>query len=211
MWVFRDTSILEYNYAGLEQLFSIAPIIFMFLIPAITMRSFAEEYQQGTIEFLFTKPISDWKIVLGKFLANWTLVLLAVLPTLIYYYSVYQLGSPKGNLDTGAIIGSYIGLCFLSGGFVAIGMFSSSLTNNQIVAFLFSIFLCFMMHWSFDFLSKLPVFFGRTDDIVEKLGINYHYVSISNGMIDTRDIVYFLSIIGFFLLLAVTSLNRRKW
>lgn len=211
IWVFRETSILDYNYAGLEQLFSIAPIIFLFLIPAITMRSFSEEYQEGTIEFLFTKPLSDWQIVIGKYLANWTLVVLALLPTIVYYISVYQLGSPKGNLDTGAIIGSYIGLLFLSGGFVAIGMFASSVTNNQIVAFLLSIFMCFLMHFSFEYISNLAVFFAKTDDIVEKIGMNYHYISISNGMIDSRDIVYFISIIIFFLLLAITSLNRRKW
>jgi len=211
MWVFTDTSILDYNYAGLEQLFSIAPIIFMFLIPAITMRSFAEEYQEGTIEFLFTKPLEDWQIVIGKFLANWSLVLIAFLPTLVYYYSVYQLGSPVGNVDTGAVIGSYIGLMFLSGGFVAIGMFASSLTNNQIVAFLLAIFLCFFMHWTFDSISKMPVFYGSTDDIVKKIGMNYHYLSISNGMVDSRDVVYFLSVIGFFLMLSISSLNRRKW
>lgn len=211
IWVFSETSVLDYNYAGLEQLFSIAPIIFMFLIPAITMRTFAEEYQQGTIEFLFTKPLSDRQIVIGKFLANWSLVLLALLPTLIYYYSVYQLGTPKGNIDTGSVIGSYIGLVFLSGGFVAIGMFASSLTNNQIVAFLLAIFLCFTMHWSIDYLSDLPIFYGSSDEAVKKFGMNYHYTSISKGMIDSRDVIYFLSIIFFFLLLAITSLDRRKW
>jgi len=211
IWVFTDTSILEYNYAGLEQLFAIGPMIFLFLIPAITMRSFAEEYQQGTIEFLFTKPIGDWQIVLGKFFANWTLVILALLPTLIYYYSVYQLGTPKGNLDTGAIIGSYIGLTFLAGSFVAIGMFASTLTDNQIIAFLLAIFLCFTMHWAFNYMSSLPVFIGRVDDIVDKIGINHHYISISNGAINSKDIIYFFSVIFFFLLLTVTSLNRRKW
>jgi ABC-2 type transport system permease protein len=211
MWVFTETSILDYNYAGLDQLFSMAPIIFIFLIPAITMRTFSEEYQQGTIEFLFTKPLHDWQIVLGKFLANWTLVILAILPTLIYYYSVYQLGSPQGNVDTGAVIGSYIGLIFLAGGFVAIGIFASSLSSNQIVAFLLAIFLCFIMHWSFDYISNLPFFYGTSDDAIKRIGMSSHYLSISHGMIDTRDVIYFISVIVFFLLLGIHSLKRRNW
>lgn len=210
LWVFRDTSILDYNYAGLDQLFAIAPIIFMFLIPAITMRSLAEEYQQGTVELLFTKPLSASQILLGKYFANWILAILAILPTLIYYYSVYQLGSPIGNIDTGAVIGSYIGLFFLAGGFVAIGMLASSLTQNQIVAFLLAVFLCFMMHWSFDYLSKLSIFFGSTDGLVEKIGISYHYRNISKGLIETRDVVYFISVIVFFLWASIVSLNSRR-
>jgi ABC-2 type transport system permease protein len=186
-------------------------MIFMFLIPAVTMRMFAEERQTGTIEFLTTKPVTDWGIVLGKYFSGVVLVAVALLPTLIYYITMYQLGNPKGNLDSGAIWGSYIGLLLLGGIFVAIGLFASSLTNNQIVAFLIAAFLCFFMHWGFDYLSRLPFLIGRGDDIVEKLGIAYHYRSISRGVIDVSDMVYYFSLIGFFLLLTKTALDSRRW
>jgi ABC-2 type transport system permease protein len=211
MFVFPDTSLLNYNYATLDQLFDIAPLIFAFLIPAVTMRSFAEEQQTGTIELLATRPVSDLQIVLGKFLACWVLVFFALLPTLLYYLTVWQLGSPKGNLDSGAFMGSYIGLIFLSGAFVAIGVFASSLTDNQIVAFILATFLCFLIHWGFLYFSKLPVFVGKVDDMVQMFGIHYHYNSISRGLVDTRDLIYFVSVIGVFIALTVTSLERRKW
>lgn len=211
LFVFPDTSLLEYNYATLDQLFSIAPLIFAFLIPAITMRSFAEEQQTGTIELLATKPVSDLSIILGKFLASMALVIFALLPTLLYYYTVYQLGSPKGNLDSGAIAGSYLGLIFLAGAFASIGIFASSLTNNQIVAFILATALCFLLHFGFYYFSKLPVFVGKSDDIIQMLGIDYHYNSISRGIVDSRDVIYFLSVIGIFIMLTLTSLERRKW
>lgn len=211
MWVFQDTNLLDYNYATLDQLFDMAPLVFMFLIPALTMRSFAEEQQTGTIELLVTKPLTDWHIVLGKYFACWTLVLFSILPTLIYYYSIHQLGSPVGNLDSGAIAGSYLGLLLLGGGFVSIGLFSSSLTNNQIVGFVLGTFLCFIFYYGFMLISNLPVFVGKVDDIVQKIGIEYHYDSISRGMIDSRDVIYFLSLIIGFLVLTVTSIGRRKW
>jgi ABC-2 type transport system permease protein len=211
MFVFPDTSLLDYNYASLDQLFDVSPLIFMFLIPAVTMRSFAEEQQTGAIEFLATKPLSDLQIVSGKYFACLVLVIFALLPTLLYYITVYQLGSPKGNLDSGAILGSYIGLIFLAGAFVSIGVFASSLTNNQIVAFILATFLCFIFYWGFLFFSKLPVFFGKVDDVVQMIGIDYHYTSISRGVIDTRDVLYFLSFIGVFVAATVTSLERRKW
>ena len=211
MWVFQDTSILNYNYASLDQLFGLAPMIFLFLIPAITMRSFAEENQRGTIEFLATQPISDLQIVLGKFLANFTLVIFALAPTALYYYSVYQLGSPVGNLDSGGILGSYIGLCFLSGAFVAIGMWTSSLTNNQIVAFILGSFFCFTFHWAFGFISDLPMFSGMLSNSISKFGIAHHYDSISRGVLDSRDIIYFVSIIFIFIMATLTSLSKRKW
>ena len=211
MWVFPESSILEYNYATLDQLFNIAPLIFMFLIPAITMRSFAEEQQNGTIELLSTKPILEMEIILGKFFANLVLLIFALLPTLIYYYTVHELGSPKGNLDSGAILGSYIGLLLLGACFVSIGLFASSLTNNQIVSFILATFLCFFFYWVFDFLSLLPIFVGKIDDVVQMIGINFHYVSISRGVIDTRDVIYFLSLIAVFLMMTQISLERRKW
>ncbi len=210
MWVFSDTSVLNYNFATMDQLFSIAPLVFLFLIPAVTMRSFAEEQGKGTIEILYTKPLTTWDIAGGKYLANVTLVLFALLPTLVYYVSIYQLGSPKGNLDTGAIIGSYIGLIFLAGAFVAIGMFASMLTKNQIVAFILGAFLCFFFHWAFSYLAMMPVFTGSFDLFIQKIGINYHYSSISKGLIDTRDIIYFISIIFVFVYATVTILENRK-
>ncbi len=211
MFVFPDTSMLNYNYATLDQLFDIAPMVFVFLIPAVTMRSFAEEQQTGTIELLATRPLTDLQIVLGKFFACLALVVFALLPTVLYYITVYQLGSPKGNLDSGAIMGSYLGLVFLAGTFVSIGIFASSLTNNQIVGFILATFMCFLLHWGFLSISNLPVFVGKTDDVVQMLGIDYHYTSISRGVVDTRDLIYFFSVIGVFVALTVASLERRKW
>ena len=211
MFVFPSTSLLNYQYASLDQLFDMAPNIFMFLIPAITMRSFAEEQQNGTIELLATRPIHDFSIISGKYFANLLLVDFALIPTLLYYYTVNQLGEPIGNLDTGAILGSYIGLFFLSGVFVAIGIFASSITDNQITSFILATFLCFVVHWGFYFFSSLPIFFGKVDDVVQMIGIDYHYASISRGVIDSRDVIYFLSLIGVFLMLTLVSLERRKW
>jgi ABC-2 type transport system permease protein len=210
MWVFTDTSVLEYNFATMDQLFSIAPLVFLFLIPAITMKSISEEYAQGTIELLNTKPISVSQIVAGKFLANVALVFFSLLPTVIYYYSIYYLGSPPGNLDTGAIIGSYLGLFLLACCFVSIGMFASSLTRNQIVAFIFGAFFCFFFHWAFSFLSRLPFFSGSFDLVIQKLGINYHYTNISRGLLDSRDIMYFFSIIALFLIATIQVLEKKK-
>jgi len=211
MFVFPEFSLLESNYATLDQLFSMAPLIFLFLMSAITMRSFAEEHQAGTFELLATHPLRDIDIVLGKYLACMTLVVFALAPTLLYYATVHFLGSPPGNLDAGAIAGSYIGLLFLAGAFVAIGLFASSLVNNQIVAFILSIFLAFLLHWGFYYFSQLPVFLGKTDDLVQMVGMEYHYESISRGVLDTRDLIYFLSVIAFFIALTLASLDRRKW
>jgi ABC-2 type transport system permease protein len=211
LWVFPETSLLEYGYANLDALFFIAPWVFMFLIPAITMRSFAEEFKSGTIELLATRPVTDLQIILGKYFAALLVVFLALLPTLVYYITVYQLGATPGNLDTGATWGSYIGLLFLGAAFVAIGIFASSLTQNQIVAFLLAVFGCFFCYAAFDYLSKLNVFYAKIDDVVELLGINAHYLSISRGVIDTRDVIYFVSFISIFILLTQLVLERRKW
>lgn len=210
LWVFPDTSMLNYDYVSLDQLFSIVPFLFIFIIPAVTMSTFAEERGTGTLELLITKPISDLDIIIGKYLANLTLVLLMLLPTLIYYYSIYQLGFPRGNLDSGAVIGSYIGLFLLSAIFVAIGLFASSLTRNQIVAFVLATFLSFFFYMTFFYLSELPIFIGSWDSIIQRMGIEYHYESISKGLIDTRDVIYFLSVSGFFLFLTMLSLRMLK-
>lgn len=210
MWVFSDTSVLDYNYATMDQLFSIAPLVFLFLIPAITMRSISEEKSKGTLELLFTKPLTIYDIVAGKYLAYFVLVLFSILPTFVYYYSVYQLGSPPGNLDSGAIFGSYIGLMFLGGAFVAIGMFASALTYNQIAAFILGAFLCFFVHWAFLYISALPVFATSFELLIQKLGMNYHYTNISRGLIETKDIVYFISVIVLFVYATIMVIQFRK-
>ncbi len=210
MWVLPDYSILNYPYATLDQLFTIAPAVFIFLVPAVTMRTFADEYVSGNFEMLRTKPLTLPQVVIGKFVASLILVAMALLPTLIYYYSVHQLGSPVGNIDGGEVAGSYLALFFLSACFCAIGVFASSLTKNQIVAFLLGSFLCFFCHWVFFYMSKLPVFFGRWDDMVQRIGIDHHYMSMSRGVIDTRDLIYFISFIAIFLILTILSTGKNK-
>lgn len=211
LWVFpMDFNILDFGYASLESLFILAPFVFLFLIPAITMRSFAEEKRTGSDETLFTKPLTDNQIVLAKYFAGVFLVFISLLPTLVYFFSVYYLGYPTGNIDVGGTIGSYIGLLFLGASFVAIGVFCSSLTDNQIVAFVVSVFLCMFLYMGFEFIYGLALF-GKIDLFIKSLGIQEHYQSISRGVVDTRDLIYFLSINILFLLLTRFSLQRRKW
>ncbi|NQX97699.1 MAG: gliding motility-associated ABC transporter permease subunit GldF [Flavobacteriales bacterium] len=211
MWVFPGgTNVLDNGYANIDALFYVAPWVFMFLIPAITMRLFAEESRTGTIELLLTKPLTDFQIVFAKYIAGFTLVLFSLLPTLVYFYSVYQLGNPVGNIDVGGTIGSYFGLLFLGGIFVAIGVFASSITSNQIISFIVAVFLCFFCYVGFESISSLE-YFGTVDDIIMKMGINEHYVSMSRGVIDTRDVIYFLSTIFLFLIFTKTALSSRKW
>ena len=210
LWVFPDSSVLDYGYAGLDSLFNIAPYLFMFLIPAITMRSLAEERKDGTFELLATRPITDWQIILGKYLANVLIVVLALIPTLIYYFTVYNLGVTPGNVDTGAVVGSYIGLFLLGSSFVSIGIFASSITKNQIIAFSIAVFLCFFAFSGFDSISQLLAL-QSVDVYLIVLGINEHYQSISRGVLDTRDLIYFLSFITLFLILTKTMLGGRKW
>jgi ABC-2 type transport system permease protein len=210
LWFFPDTSILDYGYAELNGFFSLAPFLFVFLIPAITMRSFAEERREGTYVILATKPISNLQIILAKYLACVVLLLFALLPTLVYYYSVYQLGFPKGNVDTGAVLGSYLGLFLLGSAFTAIGIFASSLTKIQVVAFAIAVFLCFFAYSGFDSLSKLfELQFLET--VFVNLSINTHYQSISRGVLDTRDLIYFISFVLVFLSLTKLSIGGRKW
>ncbi len=209
MWVFPDTSILTYGYADMETLFTLGPFVFMFLIPAITMRMFAEEQKSGTIELLLTRPISDVQIILGKYFAALTLVLLSLLPTLVYFYSVYQLGNPVGNLDIPGITGSYIGLFLLGGVFTSIGILASSLSENQIVAFIIAVFLCFALYTGVGSLSQM--FSGTIAIYIEELGIAYHYEAMSRGLIDTRNLVFFASTIALMLLLTGLKLGARKF
>ena len=209
MWVFPETSVLEYGYADMDTLFSMGPFVLIFLVPAITMKSFAEEKKSGTLELLFTKPLSEWDIVIGKFLAGFLLVLFALLPTLVYYFSVVSLGSPVGNVDTAAVIGSYIGLALLGGVFCSIGIFASSITSNQIVAFIVAAFFCFIFYSGLESLSTLPVF-GSNKLLIKQLGILYHYESISKGLIDSRDLVYFLSVTSLMLLLTKLKVSQHN-
>ncbi len=208
IWVFPETSVLDYGYSDLDTLFSMAPYVFIFLIPAITMKSFAEERKLGTLELLLTKPLTDWDIVLGKFFAAFALVVVALLPTLIYYFSIVELGNPVGNIDTAAVVGSYVGLLFLAAIFCAIGIFTSTLSNNQIVAFLLAAFFSFLMYTGFDSLSS---FAGSQALLVKQFGILYHYESLGKGLIDTRDIIYSLSTAGLLLLFTKVVLGSRLW
>lgn len=209
MWVFPDTNILDYGYASLEPLFSFGPYVLMFLIPAITMKSFAEEKRTGTIELLQTLPFRDSQIVLGKFFAGFFLVFFSVLPTLIYYYSISKLGNPVNNLDTPGIMGSYIGLVLLGGVFTAIGILASALTNNQIVSFILSAFLCFFFYSGIDSLAAINVW-ADWSYYISELGILTHYASISRGLVDIKDVVYFISLIALMLMLTQLTLGLRK-
>lgn len=208
-WVFKNNT-FESGYSNLDILFFWSPSVLIFLISAITMRSFSEEKKSGTLEILITKPLTDFQIVLGKYFAGLVLVFLALLPTLIYFFTVYQLGDPVGNIDTGATWGSYMGLLWLGSIYVSIGLFSSALTDNTIVAFILSFFLCLIMYIAFDLLSGVSWFSG-IDYYVQWLGINSHYQSISRGVLDTRDLLYFISTTVLFLWLTKTKLESRKW
>ena len=211
LWVFQsDFNVMTFGYANLDSLFILAPWVFLFLVPAVTMRSFAEERRTGTIEMLLTKPLSDWQIVAGKYFAGVVLVIIALLPTLIYYISIYQLSLPVGNVDNGGFWGSYIGLFFLSATFVSIGLFCSSVTNNQILAFILSVFLCGFLYLGFDLIYSMALF-GKVDLFIQQLGMANHYSSMSRGVIDTRDLIYFLSVIVLFLSLTKLTLSIRKW
>ena len=210
MWVFPgDSNVLDNGYASLDTLFVIAPWVFLFLVPAITMRSFAEERRMGTIELLITKPLSSMQIIAAKYLAGLALVLFSLLPTLIYFVSIYLLGSPVGNIDVGGTWGSFIGLLFLGASFVAIGVFCSSLTDNQIISFIFSICLCFTFYTGFQTLSSLSVL-SSLDSLIIGIGIQDHYLSMSRGVLDSRDVLYFLSLIGLFIWMTRTVLVRRS-
>lgn len=210
MWVFKDTNVLDGGYSNIDTLFFMGPWVFIFLISAITMRSFSEEKKAGTIETLTTAPVSDIAIILGKYFAGVVLVLFSLLPTLLYYYTIHQLGNPKGNIDTGAMWGSYLGLLMLGSVFVSIGIFASVITDNQIVSFIVSMFLCFVIYMAFDYLGQLDAL-RNYSYWIQWLGIYSHYESISRGVLDTRDAVYFVSVITVFILLTKAKFGSRKW
>lgn len=210
IWVFPETSVLDYGFADLSTLFSFGPYVFLFLVPAITMRSFAEEKKTATFEILFTRPLSDWEIILGKYLAAVFLVLFSLIPTFIYYFSVYHLGNPVGNIDTAGVIGSYIGLFLLGSAFAAIGIMASSVTDNQIVAFVLAVFFCFILYYGFNSLATINIWSNFSSSL-EQMGMLYHYNSLSRGLIDSRDVLYFISVI--IIMLSFTKLinDSRKW
>ena len=192
-WFFKE-NILDFGYADMNLFFQIAPFIFLFLIPAITMRAFSEEVKAGTIELLFTKPLSKWQIVLGKYLASCFLILLSLLPTLLYYYSVYQLGNPQGNIDSAAVFSSYLGLFFLGCVFAAIGVFMSSFTDNQVTAFVLSFVICLVFFYGIGQIAQLS-FMGDFGYVFNQLALDYQYNALGKGLIDSRNIIYFMSVI----------------
>jgi ABC-2 type transport system permease protein len=208
LFVFPDSSILEFGYATLDNFFSLAPYIMLFLVPTITMRSFADEYKSGTFEILKTLPLSASRIVWGKYIGCLLVVAMALVPTVLYAISIQQL-SARGGIDVGGTIGSYIGLVMLAAVYTSVGICTSSFTNNTVVAFILAAFVCFLLYSGFDAISKLPVFANGADYYIAMLGIDFHYRSISRGVIDTRDVLYFLAMIFLFLIITQRNLSHR--
>ncbi len=210
LWVFEgDFNILHAGFADLNNYFFIAPWIFIFLIPAITMRSFSDEINTGTIEILKTKPITNWQLIFGKYVGSLLLVILSILPTLIYVYSVYKLGNPIGNIKFGTTFGSFIGLLFLASTYTSIGIFSSTISKNQIVSFITAVSISFFLFYGFEAFANYNLF-GNLDDTILNLGMSAHYNSISKGVIDTRDLIYFASITFFFLVLTNYRIQHEQ-
>jgi ABC-2 type transport system permease protein len=211
MWIFPgELNVIDSGYASIDTLFIIAPWVFLFLVPAVTMRFFADEKKTGTIELLLTRPIRDMQIILAKFFAGLVLVLFALIPCLVYFVTVYLLGNPAGNIDTGGTWGSFIGLFFLASSYVAIGVFASSITDNQVIAFILSVLICFILYIGFDYISSISLFTG-IDQFIITIGINEHYSSMSRGVLDSRDIVYYLLLISVFTYLTKIVIQSRKW
>ncbi len=206
LFVFEN-NIFDFGYATLDRFFQLSPWILLLLIPAITMRSFADEFKAGTYEILQTRPLSRSQVIAGKYFGSLIVVLIALLPTIIYIFSVQKLSSNEG-IDIGATIGSYIGLVFLASVFTAVGICSSSFTNNSVVAFIVSLIGCVLLYYGFSAISRLPGLSGGADYYVEMAGIDFHYRSISRGVIDTRDVIYFTTVIILFL--SITNRNLLK-
>ncbi len=205
LWVFKgEFNILDYGFADLSGFYFLAPWIFIFLIPAITMKSFSEEKKQGTLELLLTKPISITQLVLGKYFGALTLVILALLPTLLYIYTVQQLGNPIGNIDLGSTLGAYLGLICIAAIYTAVGIFTSAISNNQIVAFLLAIIICFILYYGFEGISEI------TDTNMSVFGIKHHFNNISNGVLDTRNIIYFISVSALFIFFTQLNLTQKQ-
>ena len=207
LWVFDgDYNLLNSGFADLTPFFTLAPWILIFLIPAVTMRSFSDEKKQGTLELLLTKPISIWEIVLGKFCGSFLLIICALIPTIIYVFVLADLGYPQGNIDFGSIFGSYFGLLFLISGYTAIGIFTSTLSENQIVAFISAVFVCFVLYFGFE---GMATFFKTYSNEISNLGMDAHFKSMGRGVLDSRDILYFSSISLVFLAATVLKLKNN--
>lgn len=206
LWVFSGPfNIFDAGFAELRSFFELAPWVFIFLIPAITMRSFSEEIRMGTLELLLTKPLSSLQIILGKYFGALVLILLALIPTILYVFTISDLGNPSGNWDVGSTLGAFLGLVFLAMAYTGIGIFASTLSDNQIVAFIVAVFLCFLMFYGFEGLSTV---LANAD--VATLGLDYHFKSMARGVIDTRDVIYFISVAAFFLLLTKIKLEEKR-
>ena len=207
LFVLPDSDILEYGYANLDTFFAIAPWILLFLVPAITMRTLSDEFKAGTFEILKTKPLTTWQIVSGKYISVLVVLLFVIIPTFTYLLTIDSLSIT--SIDSGGLTGSYIGLFLLGSVFAAISLCCSSFTANSVVAFLLSAFTCIIVYYGFAAISRLPVFQGSADYYIEMLGIDFHYRSISRGVIDTRDLIYFASIIFLSLLITVKNLDKK--
>lgn len=210
LWIFNgDFNILHAGFADLNSYFFLAPWIFIFLIPAITMRSFSDEINTGTIEILKTKPITNWQLILGKYLGSFILVLIAIIPTLVYVYSIYNLGNPIGNIHFGTTLGSFLGLLFLASSYTSIGIFASTISRNQIVSFIIGLSLCLIWYAGFEAISSIS-FNGNVNYTLQQFGMKEHFNSLSKGVIDSRDVVYFLSITFFFLYVTKLKIQHEK-
>ena len=210
MWVIKGNSVFDVGTASMTVLFNVAPYVFIFLVSAVTMRSFSEEKRLGTLETLSTRPVSDLGVILGKYFANVTLVLFALIPTLVYYYSIYQLGEPQGNIDTGAMWGSYFGLLMLGAAYTAMGLFASVLTENQIISLILSMVFCIFFYVIIAWIGDIKAFdaIGKS---LDWFGLDFHYRSLSRGVLDTRDLVYFFSFSALFIWLTKLVYESRKW
>jgi ABC-2 type transport system permease protein len=211
MWVFPgEWNLFDSGYAGLDTLFFLSPWVFLFLVPAVTMRMIAEEKRLGTIELIYSRPITERGIIWGKYMASVSLVILALIPGIIFYISVYLLGETPGNLDKGGTLGAFIGLFFLASVYASAGLFASSVTDNQVIAFVLAVIICFVLFMGFDSFAYLPGL-KNVDEFVIRLGINEHYKSISRGVLDIKDIIYFAVVVGIFNEATRLVLLSRKW
>lgn len=208
LFVLPDSSILDYGYASLDKFFDLAPWVLLFLVPAIAMRSLSDEFKAGTFEILKTKPLTPWQIALGKYLSVLLVILIVIVPTFVYIVTIKTL-STSGTIDSGGIAGSYLGLFLLAAVFAAISICCSSFTGNAVVAFLISVFACIVIYFGFSAISKLPFFKGSMDYYIEMLGIDFHYRSISRGVLDSRDLIYFASVILLALTITVKNISRK--
>ena len=207
LFVLRESNLFDFGYATLDRFFELAPWILIFLIPAITMRSLSDEFKSGTFEILQTRPLRRWQLVGGKYVSILLVLVFVIVPTFVYVFTIRQL-SAGGGIDAGGITGSYIGLFLLAAVFSAIGLCCSSFTNNAVIAFLVSAFACLLLYFGFNALSRLPAFQGRLDYYIEMMGIDFHYRSVSRGLLDSRDLIYFVSLAILFLFITKENLKR---